>query len=111
MTSGTEEEHDRLRAIASQGPDFDKFEKYKARNTYNDRVGLHPDPKKNVLGAYVDHSVVNTMTERDILYEQLIEIKAEEKGRMLGTSCHLHSIFVLCSLSRRPYPRVKFCTE
>ena len=83
--AGTEEEHDRLRAIVSQGPDFDKYEKYKQRNTYNDRVGVRVEPKKSVLGAYAEpNSQLNLMNERDALYEQLAVPDAIEIGRKLG---------------------------
>lgn len=86
VVAGTEEEHDRLRAIVSQGPDFDKYEKYKQRNTYNDRVGVRVEPKKSVLGAYAEpNSQLNLMNARDALYEQLAVPDAVEIGRQLGT--------------------------
>jgi len=74
-----------LRAIVSQGPDFDKYEKYKLRNTYNDRVGVRVEPKKSVLGAYAEpSSQLNLMNDRDALYEQLVVPDAVEIGRKLG---------------------------
>ena len=62
--TGTEEEHDRIRKIVSQGPDFDKYEKYKKPNTFNELIGFRPDPKKGVLGSYVEHAGVSVMNDR-----------------------------------------------
>lgn len=74
-----------MRVIVSQGTDFDKYEKYKQRNTYNDRVGVRVEAKKTVLGAYAEpNTKLNMMNDRDALYEQLAVPDAVEIGRKLG---------------------------
>jgi hypothetical protein len=42
-----------MRAIVSQGPDYEKFEKYKKTDKFAEMLGIRPEPKKNVLGKYV----------------------------------------------------------
>ena len=39
-----------MRAIVSQGPDYDKFDKYKKADKFAELIGLKHEPKKNVLG-------------------------------------------------------------
>lgn len=75
--AGTEEEGDPLRKIASQGPDFDKFEKYKRLDkmaSYRKVV-----PSTNTIGMY-DAKVTSVVYgERDALFDHLVfEKKAFE---------------------------------
>ena len=91
-----------MRAIVSQGPDFDKYEKYKQRNTYNDRVGVRVEPKKSVLGAYAEpNAQLNLMNDRDALYEQLAVPDAIEIGRKLGEFVCEMDGFICVRLSRK----------
>ena len=91
-----------MRAIVSQGPDFDKYEKYKQRNTYNDRVGVRVEPKKSVLGAYAEpNAQLNLMNDRDALYEQLAVPDAIEIGRKLGEFVREMDGFICVRLSRK----------
>jgi hypothetical protein len=75
---GTEEDNDPLRRIVSQGPDFEKFEKYKKVDTFAEMLGLKRIPKKNVLGAYCEQSAHTVPTVRDALYDQLIIPKVDK---------------------------------
>lgn len=103
--AGTEEEGDRIRAIVSQGPDFEKFEKYKKIDKFADSLGLGVEPKKNILGvshigcvisrtlcisrtvvmrrsvlagAYCEECEYSKPNERDALYERLERTSAEK---------------------------------
>ena len=79
---GTEEEGDRMRAIVSQGPDYDKFEKYKKVDRFAELVGLRPEPRKNTLGAYSEECEFTKPNPRDQLYEKLALTTAEKLASM-----------------------------
>ncbi len=67
----TEEEHSLIRRIVSQGPDHDKFEKYKKNDRFAELVGIKYDLPLSSIGAYskpVDYSIPN---DRDLLYDSL----------------------------------------
>lgn len=81
--AGTEEEGDPLRKIASQGPDFDKFEKYKRLDkmaSYRKVV-----PSTNTIGMY-DAKVISVVYgERDALFDHLVfEKKAYKEDSSSG---------------------------
>jgi len=68
--AGTEEEGDALRKIASQGPDFDKYEKYKRLDkmaSYRKTV-----PSTNTIGMYDAKVSSSVYGERDALFDHLV---------------------------------------
>jgi hypothetical protein len=75
---GTEEEGSRMRAIVSQGPDYEKFEKYKTTDKFAEMVGIRKVPKKSVLGAYAEECAFSKPNDRDALYERLELTNAEK---------------------------------
>ena len=68
--AGTDEEGDPLRKIASQGPDFDKFEKYNRLDkmaSYRKSV-----PSRNTIGMYDAKVTSLVYGERDALFDHLV---------------------------------------
>jgi hypothetical protein len=37
--------------LSPQGPDYEKFAKYKKTDKFAEMLGLRPEPKKNMLGT------------------------------------------------------------
>jgi hypothetical protein len=37
--------------LSQQGPDYEKFAKYKKTDKFAEMLGLRPEPKKNMLGT------------------------------------------------------------
>lgn len=68
--AGTDEEGDPLRKIASQGPDFDKFEKYNRLDkmaSYRKTI-----PSRNTIGMYDAKVTSLVYGERDALFDHLV---------------------------------------
>jgi hypothetical protein len=38
--------------LSQQGPDYEKFAKYKKTDKFAEMLGLRPEPKKNMLGMF-----------------------------------------------------------
>mmetsp|Transcript_24785 Transcript_24785/g.41291 ORF Transcript_24785/g.41291 Transcript_24785/m.41291 type:complete len:904 (-) Transcript_24785:1746-4457(-) len=74
---GTAEENDEIRRIVAQGPDYDKFRKYKVHDTFAEMVGLRHAPPTSTIGAYTQELGSTVASKRDDLYDRLILPKAE----------------------------------
>ena len=68
--AGTEEEGDVLRKIASQGPDFEKYEKYKKMDKLATFRRAHPSI--NTIGMYDAKVTSAVFKERDALTDRLV---------------------------------------
>jgi hypothetical protein len=84
--AGTDEEGDPLRKIASQGPDFDKFEKYNRLDkmaSYRKSV-----PSTNTIGMYDAKVTSLVYGERDALFDHLVFEKKvyEDSSSGVGSS-------------------------
>ena len=85
---GTAEEQSLLRRITAQGPDFDKFEKYRKpdRLAQLNMAGVKRVPRVSVIGAYSDQLETVGSNHRDLLYECLAAPQARgDAAQKTGT--------------------------
>eukprot|EP01038_Epipyxis_sp_PR26KG_P007844 gene7844-10651_t len=76
---GTEEEKSVLRAITSQGPEFENLLKNKKKDKLKKFVMRIKPPSKSTIGAYNETTKFNELNDRDKLYQLLaIDSKLEE---------------------------------
>lgn len=69
--ANTEEDGTIMRTILNQGVEFDRLEKYQAKESLHDILGIKTTPKKNHLGAYCEATKMSEPNARDALYDQL----------------------------------------
>lgn len=70
--AGTEEEGSFLRLITNQGSDFDKLKTNTKKEKFEELIGLQKKPTISRLGAYADSVDYLPPTDRDKLYDSLV---------------------------------------
>lgn len=72
---GTEEMHSAMRRITSQGPSYDRFEKYKKVDKYAELVGIVKEAPISRIGAYTQAAEMDSLSQRDHLFDKLTLLK------------------------------------
>jgi len=82
----TEEEHSVLRAITSQGKDFDIFEKYKKSDRKIELMGLSRKPPVSLMGAYFKPVETMEPNERDRMFSTVVTTVDHVRSEAVSSS-------------------------